>query len=310
MGRAIILYEKARTACGVAGSARSEAGEASVAQKPMKHLRTQAQSAMAWIAATMLVMTWASEAQSSPDPARHPALAQLATAARNFESQELAGYDDFCPLPSGRSSNDKLVQFAQTPTGDAGHATEREQHWAETQLLELTLARRDIELLQRLVQEHDRAEQLEQALAAARHDIETQTALAEKAGEQSSWLKQARESGTGEAQTSLQQARERSARLEQDLAAAQREAETQKALATKASEEASRLKQASESSEAELQKSLQQEREWSARLEQDLVAARRDVETQTALAKASREASRLKQANESSEAELQTSLQQ
>ena len=52
---------------------------------------------------------------------------------------------------------------------------EREHHWAETQLLELTIARRDIELLQRLVQEHDRAEGLEQALAAARRDVETQT---------------------------------------------------------------------------------------------------------------------------------------
>jgi len=39
----------------------------------------------------------------------------------------------------------------------------------------------------------------------------------------------------------------------------------------------------SESSEAELQKSLQQGGERSARLEQDLAAARRDVETQTAL---------------------------
>src|SRR5438093_6816882 len=104
-----------------------------------------------------------------------------------------------------------------------------------------------------------------------------------------------------ELQKSLQEERERSVRLEQDLAAAGRDVEPQTALAAKASEEASRLKQASESSEAELQKSLQQEGERSARLEQDLAAARREVEAQMALAaKASEEASRLKQATESS----------
>ena len=129
----------------------------------------------------MLAMTWASETQSSPDHARHLADAQHAMAARNFDSDGIAGYGDFWPLPPGRSSNDKSVQVAQTTTGDAGQAPEREHHWAETQLLELTIARRDIELLQRLMQEHDRAEQLEQALAAARRDVETQTALAEKA---------------------------------------------------------------------------------------------------------------------------------
>ena len=55
-------------------------------------------------------------------------------------------------------------------------------------------------------------------------------------------------------QKSLQQGRERSARLEQDFAAARREVETQNALAAKASEEASRLKQAAGAG-AELQKS-------------------------------------------------------
>ena len=80
------------------------------------------------------------------------------------------------------------------------------------------------------------------------------------------------------------------------FAAARRDVETQTALAAKASKEAARLKQAGESGAAELQKSLQQERERSARLEQDLAAARRDVETQTALAaKASEEAARTRQ---------------
>src|SRR5439155_1208946 len=144
--------------------------------------------------------------------------------------------------------------------------------------------------------QRERSARLEQDLAAARREVETQTALAAKASEEASRLKQARERSGAELQKSLQQGRERSARLEQDLAAARREVETQTALAAKANEEASRLKQASESSEAELQKSLQQGRERSARLEQDLAAARREVEAQMALAaKASEEASRLKQ---------------
>jgi hypothetical protein len=312
MGRMVILNEKVKTTCDVAGVSRSESGEAPFAQKAMKPLPTQGRSVTAWMAAAMLAMTWASETQSSPNHARYRADAQHAMAAHNFfASDEIAVYGDFGPLPPGRSSNDKSLQLAQATTGDAGHPPEREHNWAETQLLELTIARRDIELLQRLVQENDRAEQLEQTLAATRREVvETQTALA-KTSEEASRLKQVGESGTPEVQRSLQQERERSERLEQDLAAARRDVETQTALAAKASEEASRLKQAGESSEAELQKSLQQERERSARLEQDLAVARPDVETQTALAaKASEEASRLKQASESSEAELHKSLQQ
>jgi hypothetical protein len=70
---------------------------------------------------------------------------------------------------------------------------------------------------------------------------------------------------------------------------------------------ASRLKQARERSAAELQR----ERERAVRLEQDLAATRRDVETQTVLAaKAGEAASRLKQVGESGAAKVLTSLQQ
>jgi hypothetical protein len=110
-----------------------------------------------------------------------------------------------------------------------------------------------MELLQRLVQESDRAEQLEQDLAAARREVETQTALA-KASEEAARLKQASGSSEAELQKSLQQGRERSVRLEQDLAAARREVETQTALAAKASGSV-RLKQASENSKWRCEKS-------------------------------------------------------
>src|SRR5262249_50868416 len=140
---------------------------------------------------------------------------------------------------------------------------EQQRDWAESLSRELAFARRDIELLQRLEQEHDRAEWLVQDLDAPRREIETQKALSAKGVEdasrlrEASLLNQAGESGAAE----LQQERERTARLEQDLAAARRDVESQTALATKAGEEASRLKQASESGAAELPITLQQERE-------------------------------------------------
>ncbi|WFU22182.1 hypothetical protein QA649_29395 [Bradyrhizobium sp. CB1717] len=263
----------------------------------------------------MVAMTWASETEASQDRARHLSDAQLATTAHNLDSDE---FKKLLPSPGG---GDKSIQVAQaTTTSDTGalqQPPKQQRDWPESLSCELALARRDIALLQRLEQEHDRADWLAQGLDAARREIETQKALAAKAIEDTSRLKeasrlnQAGESGAAELQTSLQHERERSARLEQDLAAARRDVETQTALAAKAGEETSRLKQAGESVAAELQTSLQEERERSARLEQDLAAARHDVETQTALAaKAGEETSRLKQAGESVAAELQTSLQE
>jgi hypothetical protein len=167
------------------------------------------------------------------------------------------------------------------------------------------------ELRRSLQQEQERAGRLERDLAAARHDVETQTALAAKATDDASQTKQAANGGAAELRKSLQQQQERAGRLEQDLVAARRDVETQTALAVKATDEASQAKQAADSSAAELRKSLQQEQERAGRLEQDLAAARRDVQTQTTLAaKASDEASQQKQAAEKGSAELKRSLQQ
>ena len=117
------------------------------------------------------------------------------------------------------------------------------------------------------------------------------------------------ESGTDDLQKSLQQERERASRLEQDLALAPRDVETQTALTAKANDEASKLK-AAESSAAELRKSLLREQERAGRIESDLAAARRDIETQTSLAaKASSAASQLKEAADQGCAELKRSLQ-
>src|SRR6185437_14289076 len=123
----------------------------------------------------------------------------------------------------------------------------------------------------------ERASQLEQDLAAARRDVETQTALAEKASVEATKLKQAGESGAAELQKSLQQERERAGRLEQDLAAARRDVETQTALTAKASDEATQLKQAAEKGSAELKQSLQQEQDKAATLAEELAKARAGI---------------------------------
>jgi len=222
----------------------------------------------------MLAMTWVSETQASPDQARHLANTQHATAARNLDSVGTAGDGDFEALPPSRGGNDKSVQVAQATTSDTGQFPEQEHHWAETLSCELTNARRDIELLQHLEQERDRAEWLEQGLAAARRDVETQTVLMAKAVEETAGLKRAAQSGAAELQNSLQQARERAERLEQDLAAARRDVETQAALAAKAGEEVLRRKQAAEAGAAELRQSMQKERERADAQAQDLSLTR------------------------------------
>jgi hypothetical protein len=168
-----------------------------------------------------------------------------------------------------------------------------------------------VELRKSLQQEQERAGRLEQDLAAARRDVETQTALAAKATDNASQAKQAADTSAAELRKSLQQEQERAGRLKQDLAAARRDVETQTALAAKATDDAGQAKQAADSSATELRKSLQQERERAGRLEQDLAAGRRDVETQTALAaKATDDAGQAKQAADSSATELRKSLQQ
>ncbi|MGC5230939.1 hypothetical protein, partial [Klebsiella pneumoniae] len=71
---------------------------------------------------------------------------------------------------------------------------------------------------------------------------------------------------------------------------------------TQASQEATRLQVAGKSTAADLQK----ERERSARLEQDLATARRDVESKTALVtQAGEQTSRLQAAGKSAAADLQ-----
>lgn len=306
MDRTVIHNEEVNTACDIAGTSRNDSDKTPFAQKTMRHLPTQGRSATLWMAAAMLAMIWMSETQASPDQARHLADAQHATAARNLDSNGTAGDGDFEALPPSRGNNDKSVQVAQATTSDTGapqQSPEQEHHGAETLSCELTIARRDIELLQHLGQEHDRAERLEQGLAAARHDVETQTALTAKAVEETARVKQAAQSGATELQKSMQQERERAERLAQDLAAARRDLETQTALAAKAGDESSRLKQSAESEVAELRRSMQKEHDRAEALAHDLSLARSEIYAYVAQAsKAGDEAAELREQADASPA--------
>src|SRR5439155_653956 len=133
------------------------------------------------------------------------------------------------------------------------------------------------ELKKSLRQEQERAEQLEQDLAAARRDVEAQAAWAAKANGDAGQLKQTAEGDAAELKKSLQQERDHAKRLEQGLAAARRDVEAQTAWAAKVSREASQLKQVAESDSAELKRSLRQEHNRVEALAQDLSTARTKI---------------------------------
>jgi hypothetical protein len=169
---------------------------------------------------------------------------------------------------------------------------------------------------QRALEQH-RAEVLARALAAAlatvRRDREPQTSLAAKPGDEIGEPKQGAKSGTAESRKSLQQERERADQLEQALAVARRDIETQTALAAKAAtaaEEVARDRQVAESTSAELRKSLQQERDRAEALTLDISKARAGLFAyETQARKAGEEAADLKQVAEGT-AELRQSLSQ
>jgi hypothetical protein len=362
-GRNVILSDDLRNddlsaACDIVGGSFIQSGDRLTRKTTCLRLGRW-RAAPLWITAPLLAATWVSEAQAAPE-ARHAqagglVVAAHAAAARNTVFGGVAGNRSIARVQASRFG-DGLMRFAQaaivgTENSPKPPEQQRDQNAADGGAaecksfkddraarleLDLAAARRAVdtqtalaakandevarlrqeaengagELQSFLQREHDRAVRLERELAAARHGVDTQTALAAKASYEADRFKRALESGAGELRESLKQARDRADRSEQDLAAARRDLETQTALAAKASAEAAQPKQAA-SDESDLQKSLQQEHARADRLEQDLAAARRDVETKTALAeKASAEAAQSKQATANDGSDLQKSLQQ
>lgn len=124
-----------------------------------------------------------------------------------------------------------------------------------------------------LEQERERGSALAGELAAARRDLDARAALANKAGDEATQLRKAAEARAAE----LQQERDRTAALASELAAMREEFKT-KSLSSTTADEVAQLKQmieATKATTAELQRSLQQERDKAAVLARDLETAQR-----------------------------------
>ncbi|MBR1172792.1 hypothetical protein JQ617_02395 [Bradyrhizobium sp. KB893862 SZCCT0404] len=269
-------------------------------------------SAIPQLAAAVLVITSASGAAFA-DPARCPMAAPQQNVSGFPTPHRLEGCNTFVVQPPHRHGRDGAIRLAQAAvpgSGESQQSPQPEPRKPEALSCELGSAKHDIELLQRLAQEHDRADQLERALAATRHDVEDRTALADKARDEAAQLKKAADGGQVDLRNSLQQERDRTGQLERTLAAAQRDLDAQTALATKASDEVARLTQAAKAGAAERTRSIQKEHDRAEALAQDLSIARSKVYAYEAqAAKAAESAAQLKQAQESETASLGQSQQ-
>ena len=149
-----------------------------------------------------------------------------------------------------------------------------------------------VRLEQSLQQERDRSAALSGQLTTARQDFETKMASASDAAAQ---LREADEAkiaqlaqrnqeanaAIAELERSLQQERDRGAALTGELTTARREFETKMALASKASDEATQLREVAEAKAAELKQSLQRERDNALTLTRDLISALQEVDART-----------------------------
>jgi hypothetical protein len=234
----------------------------------------------------------------------------------------------------------QVKQAAESAAAELRQSLQKEHDRAEVLAGELTKARRDVEtqvalasktgdeaaqlkqfkqtaesamaeLRQSLQKEHDRAEALNGELAKARREVEAQAALSSKKDDEAAQLKRAAETATTGLQQSVQQERERAEALAGELAKAQREVEAQVALSSKKDDEAAQLKRAAATATAELQQSLQQQRDKTLALESQLAMPRRDVETEVATSrKTDDDAAQLMQTTKNAQAELRQSPQQ
>jgi DNA-binding ferritin-like protein (Dps family) len=262
---------------------------------------------------------------------RAEALAQdLATARREIDAHTAL---------AGKASDEaaQIKRAAENTTTELRQSLQQERNRAEVLAQSLATAQREIdkhtalaskagddaaqtkqaaesttaELRQSLQQERDRAEELAQELATARREIETHTALGSKAGDDAAQIRRAAESTAAELRQSLQRERDRAEALAQDLARARREIDMFAALSARADDDAAQVKRAAESTTAELQKSVQQERDRAEALAQNLATARGEIDKYAALAsKAGDDAALITRAAEGTMAELRRSLQQ
>jgi hypothetical protein len=252
----------------------------------------------------------------------------LATARRDVKTQSaLASQADQAAA--------QLKQVADQGSAELKQSLQKEHERAEALAKELSIARTTIYayeaqarkasdqaaasvqagenvavMRKSLQQEQERAGRLEQDLASARRDVETQTALAAKANDDAAQSKQAA-GDSAELKRSRQKEHDRAEVLARDLSMVHTAIYTYELQARIASKQVAARAQSAEGSASELRKTLQDEQARAERLLQDLAVARRNLETQTAVAaEAGAEAARLKRSADDNSAESQRSLQQ
>jgi capsular exopolysaccharide synthesis family protein len=190
---------------------------------------------------------------------------------------------------------------------DGTEAPASERTAATQQVAERTA----IELREALHQERDKAEALVRDLAAARREIEAQTATGRAASGEIAQLQEDASRATQELQRSELQQRERADALERDLAAARREIEAQTATGRAASGEIARLQEDASRATQGLQRSELQQRERADALERDLAAVRSEVASEVAgFSKFREEATRRQEMAERGADELRQAVQQ
>jgi hypothetical protein len=262
---------------------------------------------------------------------RSAALAtELATARREAKTQAAL---------ASKSADEaaQLKRAAETATAELQQSLQQQRDKTLALESQLAAARRDVEmpvatsrkkrdeaaqlkqaveaattgLQQSVQQERARAEALADEFAKARREVDAQAALSSKKDDEAAQLKRAAETAAMGLQQSVQQERERAEALAGELAKAQREVKAQAALSSKKDDEAAQLKRAAETTTAELQQSLQQQRDKTQAIESELAMARRDVETVVATPRKTDDAAaQPKQATKNAQAELRQSSQQ
>lgn len=314
--------------------------KARLASGSSRHPTTRAQAKPILIAVAILVAMYESTTAGLSEQQNlqlSPPTLPSAAAIADFEPATSGGKR---AAQFGQAAGTTAVQLAQAKTSDTEdlrQALAQEQRKGQALTRDLRMSRQELDTALRLLQqareqwssiteaaendseklrkslqeEHARGQRLEQELAQTRRDLELQAALTSKTGNDGSKQEQGTERGLQELQGVAQQERDRASRLEQDLAVARRELDTQSALATKVSADAIAAKEAAQNGLAELQKTFQQERDRATRLEEDLATTRHELENRSSEAmKANEEVAQIRRTAENAAAKLRFSLKE
>jgi hypothetical protein len=219
---------------------------------------------------------------------------EVATARREVEAQAV----------QLRKFSDEAAQLRQAEAAKSAQSIEEERKRAADLALEVAAAQQELtasteQHRQALEEERARSAALRSELTAVQREIETRTVQSQKAVDAATKQIQAAESTIAELRQSLQQEQNKTAALMEEAKAAQamttaaepqRRAleEAQARAATLASEldASKKQKQAAEATAAELQKSLQQERDKTEAMARDLATVRRMMDGRVTVGRA------------------------